>query len=130
MEEGKDSDVRQKDGKNLEMAMYYDKGSSSQKEQAEYLQAEFKKMGIKLNINGETSDKIAERRTSGDYDLMFNQTWGLLYDPQSTIAAFKAKMVMKVQHQALRTKIKYTTALMTHLKSKTVKSVQTLIKTF
>jgi nickel transport system substrate-binding protein len=24
-------------------------------------------------------------------DLMFNQTWGLLYDPQSTIAAFKAK---------------------------------------
>ncbi|WP_086045816.1 staphylopine-dependent metal ABC transporter substrate-binding lipoprotein CntA [Staphylococcus aureus] len=88
---GKDSDVRQKDGKNLEMAMYYDKGSSSQKEQAEYLQAEFKKMGIKLNINGETSDKIAERRTSGDYDLMFNQTWGLLYDPQSTIAAFKAK---------------------------------------
>ena len=32
-------------------------------------------MGIKLNINGETSDKIAERRTSGDYDLMFNQTW-------------------------------------------------------
>ncbi|MQH38890.1 nickel ABC transporter, nickel/metallophore periplasmic binding protein, partial [Escherichia coli] len=73
---GKDSDVRQKDGKNLEMAMYYDKGSSSQKEQAEYLQAEFKKMGIKLNINGETSDKIAERRTSGDYDLMFNQTWG------------------------------------------------------
>jgi hypothetical protein len=37
-------------------------------------------MGIKLNINGETSDKIAERRTSGDYDLMFNQTWGLLFN--------------------------------------------------
>ncbi len=42
---GKDSDVRQKDGKNLEMAMYYDKGSSSQKEQAEYLQAEFRENG-------------------------------------------------------------------------------------
>ena len=55
--------------------MYYDKGSSEQKEQAEFLQAEFKKLGIKLNINGETSDKVAERRTSGDYDLMFNQTW-------------------------------------------------------
>lgn len=112
------------------MAMYYDKGSSSQKEQAEYLQAEFKKMGIKLNINGETSDKIAERRTSGDYDLMFNQTWGLLYDPQSTIAAFKAKMVMKVQHQALRTKIKYTTALMTHLKIQNGKERSDAYKTF
>ena len=86
-----DKQVRQKDGKDLAMTMYYDKGSTSQKEQAEFLEAEFKKVGIKLNINGETSDKIAERRTSGDYDLMFNQTWGLLYDPQSTIAAFKSK---------------------------------------
>ncbi len=33
------------------MAMYYDgKGSWEPKEQQEYLQAEFKKMGIKLNI--------------------------------------------------------------------------------
>ena len=86
-----DKQIRQKDGKDLTMTMYYDKGSTSQKEQAEFLEAEFKKVGVKLNINGETSDKIAERRTSGDYDLMFNQTWGLLYDPQSTIAAFKSK---------------------------------------
>lgn len=48
-------------------------------------------MGIKLNINGETSDKIAERRTSGDYDLMFNQTWGLLYDPQVLLQHLKRK---------------------------------------
>lgn len=87
----KDNNIRQKDGKALTLSMYYDKGSSEQKEQAEFLQAEFKKLGIKLNINGETSDKVAERRTSGDYDLMFNQTWGLLYDPQSTLAAFKTK---------------------------------------
>lgn len=85
-----DSKVRKKDGKELTMTMYYDKGSSSQKEQAEFLQAEFKKMGVQLQINGDTSDKVAERRTSGDYDLMFNQTWGLLYDPQSTMSAFKA----------------------------------------
>ena len=87
----KDRQVRQKDGKELNLTLYYDKGSSTQKEQGEYLEAEFKKIGVKLDINGETSDKIAERRTSGDYDLMFNQTWGLLYDPQSTMAAFKTK---------------------------------------
>ncbi|EFS16580.1 staphylopine-dependent metal ABC transporter substrate-binding lipoprotein [Staphylococcus capitis] len=87
----KEKNVRQKNGKDLTLSMYYDKGSSNQKEQAEYLQAEFKKLGVKLNINGETSDKVAERRTSGDYDLMFNQTWGLLYDPQSTLAALKTK---------------------------------------
>lgn len=82
---------RQKDGKDLALSMYYDKASASQKEQAEFLQAEFKKAGVTLNINGETSEKIAERRSSGDYDLMFNQTWGLLYDPQSTMSAFKSK---------------------------------------
>lgn len=83
--------VRQKDGKDLKLAMYYDKASASQKEQAEFLQEAFKKIGVTLNINGETSEKVAERRSSGDYDLMFNQTWGLLYDPQSTMAAFKSK---------------------------------------
>ena len=34
--------VRQKNGKDLTLSMYYDKESSNQKEQAEYLQAEFK----------------------------------------------------------------------------------------
>lgn len=87
----KDQQIRHKDGKALSLNMYYDKGSNSQKAQAEFLAAEFKKLGVKLDINGETSDKIAERRTSGDYDLLFNQTWGLLYDPQSTIAGFKTK---------------------------------------
>ena len=87
----KDRQVRQKEGKDLNLKLYYDKGSSSQKEQAEFLEAEFKKLGVQLDINGETSDKVAERRSSGDYDLMFNQTWGLLYDPQSTLAAFKTK---------------------------------------
>lgn len=83
--------VRQKEGQDLTLAMYYDKASTSQKEQAEFLQEAFKNLGVTLNINGETSGKVAERRSSGDYDLMFNQTWGLLYDPQSTMAAFKSK---------------------------------------
>ncbi|REH99049.1 ABC transporter substrate-binding protein, partial [Staphylococcus felis] len=88
----KDSNgMRQKDGQPLTLALTFDKGSSSQKEEAEYLQSEFKKAGIQLNINGETADKVADRRSSGDYDLMFNQTWGLLYDPQSTMSAFKTK---------------------------------------
>lgn len=86
-----DNGMRQKDGKPLALSLAYDKGSTSQKEEAEYLQSEMKKAGVTLHLNGETADKIADRRTSGDYDLLFNQTWGLLYDPQSTIAGFKAK---------------------------------------
>lgn len=48
-------------------------------------------MGAKLDLIGEESSSIAKRRATGDYDLLFNQTWGLAYDPQSTIAAFTAE---------------------------------------
>ena len=88
----KDNDSpRKKDGRTLSLEVYYDNASNVQKEEAEFLQAEYKKIGVELKLNGETSDKIAERRTSGKYDLLFNQTWGLQYDPQSTVSAFKAK---------------------------------------
>lgn len=85
------SDIRTKDGKGLAMKLYYDVNSSSQKTQAELLQSETLKIGIKLELVGEESSAIANRRSTGDYDLLFNQTWGLAYDPQSTITAFKSE---------------------------------------
>ncbi|WP_369899527.1 nickel ABC transporter substrate-binding protein [Bacillus manliponensis] len=83
--------VRTKDGNKLSMKLYYDSNSSSQKQQAEFIQASLKEIGIQLEIIGEESTSIANRRSTGDYDLLFNQTWGLAYDPQSTIAAFTSK---------------------------------------
>ncbi|WP_420851034.1 staphylopine-dependent metal ABC transporter substrate-binding lipoprotein [Paenibacillus alba] len=80
--------VRMKNGKKLAISMYYDSNSSSQKTQAEFIQNSLKNIGIQLVIVGEDSTSIAKRRATGDYDLLFNQTWGLAYDPQSTIAAF------------------------------------------
>lgn len=83
--------VRTKGGKKLAMKLYYDSNSSSQKTQAEFIQSSLKKIGIQLEIIGEESASIANRRSTGDYDLLFNQTWGLAYDPQSTIAAFTSQ---------------------------------------
>ncbi|PEZ08211.1 nickel ABC transporter, nickel/metallophore periplasmic binding protein [Bacillus sp. AFS018417] len=83
--------VRTKDGNKLAMKLYYDSNSSSQKNQAEFIQASLKEIGIQLEIIGEESTSIANRRSTGDYDLLFNQTWGLAYDPQSTIAAFASE---------------------------------------
>lgn len=82
------TDIRMKDGRQLVMKLYYDVNSSSQKTQAELLQSETLKIGVKLELIGEESSAIANRRSTGDYDLLFNQTWGLAYDPQSTITAF------------------------------------------
>ncbi len=80
--------TRTKAGSELALKLYYDSNSHSQKTQAEFIQSLLTGVGIYLEIFGEESTSISERRASGDYDLLFNQTWGLAYDPQSTIAAF------------------------------------------
>ncbi|GIP19742.1 nickel ABC transporter substrate-binding protein [Paenibacillus sp. J22TS3] len=85
---GNAESARVKEGKRLAMNLYYDSNSSSQKTEAEYIQHAVKNIGMELEIIGEESSSIANRRASGDYDLLFNQSWGLAYDPQSTIAAF------------------------------------------
>jgi nickel transport system substrate-binding protein len=82
------NDVRTRDGEKLAVKLYYDSSSSSQKTQAEFIQSSLKEIGVQLQIIGEESTSIANRRSTGDYDLLFNQTWGLAYDPQSTISAF------------------------------------------
>ncbi|WP_027084506.1 staphylopine-dependent metal ABC transporter substrate-binding lipoprotein [Cohnella panacarvi] len=84
-------DIREKDGQKLIMGLYYDVNSSSQKAQAEMIQSSAKKIGIQLDLLGEESTSIANRRSTGEYDLLFNQTWGLAYDPQSTIASFTSE---------------------------------------
>ncbi|WP_309119365.1 nickel ABC transporter substrate-binding protein [Paenibacillus sp.] len=88
---GSAGEVRVKDGTPLSMKLYYDVNSSSQKSQAEFIQSTAKQIGMQLELIGEESSSIASRRSTGDYDLLFNQTWGLAYDPQSTIAAFTSE---------------------------------------
>ncbi|ASB89517.1 MULTISPECIES: staphylopine-dependent metal ABC transporter substrate-binding lipoprotein [Bacillus] len=85
------STVREKDGKKLAMKLYYDNNSPSQKKQAEFIQSSLQETGIELEVIGEKSTSIMNRRSTGDYDLLFNQTWGLAYDPQNTVAAFTSE---------------------------------------
>lgn len=87
--------VRTKNGQPLALTLYYDSNSSSQKTQAELIQHALKGLGIQLEIVGEESTSIANRRATGEYDLLFNQTWGLAYDPQSTISAFTSDSAYK-----------------------------------
>ncbi|MFB8377356.1 staphylopine-dependent metal ABC transporter substrate-binding lipoprotein [Paenibacillus taichungensis] len=87
--------IRTKNGQPLALTLYYDSNSSSQKTQAELIQHALKGLGIQLEIVGEESTSIANRRATGEYDLLFNQTWGLAYDPQSTISAFTSDSAYK-----------------------------------
>lgn len=82
--------ILQKDGKPLELGLLYNSDSVTEKTICEYLQAEFAKSGIKLNITGQEEQSYRDNMKAGNFDMVFNICWGTPYDPQSSLAAMRA----------------------------------------
>ncbi len=80
---------RQKDGKPLSIGIYYDSNTASQKVIAEYLQNEFTELGIELKLYGEEEQAYRDRQKAGNFDIVFNISWGTPYDPQSFLSGMK-----------------------------------------
>ena len=78
-----------KDGKPLEFSLLYNADSVTEKNIVEFLQAEYKKIGIKLNIKGEEEQSYRDNMKAGNFDLVFNISWGTPYDPQSSLSAMR-----------------------------------------
>lgn len=82
--------VRVKDGKRMELELLYNSDSVTEKSIAEYLQSEYLKQGIVLNIHGEEEQSYRDNMKAGNFDMVFNICWGMPYDPQSSLAAMRA----------------------------------------
>lgn len=82
--------VRVKDGKRMELGLLYNSDSVTEKSISEYLQSEYLKQGIILNIHGEEEQSYRDNMKSGNFDMVFNICWGMPYDPQSSLAAMRA----------------------------------------
>ncbi|WP_199883881.1 nickel ABC transporter substrate-binding protein [Anaerosinus massiliensis] len=80
---------REKDGQELLVRMHYNSNSVLEKTISEYIQSEFAKIGVHLEINGEEEQAYRDRQKSGSFDIIFNISWGTPYDPQSSIAGMK-----------------------------------------
>ena len=76
-------------GKKLEVSLLYNSDSVTEKTIAEYLQSEYKKIGIQIVIRGEEEQSYRDNMKSGNFDLVFNISWGTPYDPQSSLAAMR-----------------------------------------
>lgn len=85
-----DDGVREKDGKKLELDLLYNSDSVTEKTISEYLQSEYLKLGISLNIHGEEEQSYRDNMKAGNFDMVFNICWGMPYDPQSSLAAMRA----------------------------------------
>ena len=82
--------IRSKGGKALSLSLLYNSDSVTEKSIAEYLQAEYQKLGIELTISGEEEQSYRDKMKSGNFDMVFNISWGVPYDPQSSLAAMRA----------------------------------------
>ena len=84
------SGIREKGGKKLELDLLYNSDSVTEKTISEYLQSEYLKLGISLNIHGEEEQSYRDNMKAGNFDMVFNICWGTPYDPQSSLAAMRA----------------------------------------
>ena len=91
MDKRKDG-IRTKDGKRLELNLLYNSDSVTEKTISEYLQAEYKKLGIAINITGQEEQSYRDNMKAGNFDMVFNICWGTPYDPQSSLAAMRQRV--------------------------------------
>lgn len=88
MESG--SEYYTKNGEKLSVRIEYRTDVAGVKGICEYLQSNLKDIGVELILIGEEKSAYYDRRKTGDYDLLIDATWGVPYDPQSTMSAFSA----------------------------------------
>ncbi|GKX58701.1 nickel ABC transporter, nickel/metallophore periplasmic binding protein [Leminorella grimontii] len=81
--------VREKEGKPLELMLSYNRNNAAEREIAELIQDDFKKIGVKLDILGEEKQAFLDRQKSGDFDLQYSLSWGTPYDPASFVSSFR-----------------------------------------
>ncbi|PWW32429.1 nickel transport system substrate-binding protein [Cytobacillus oceanisediminis] len=81
----KGKNIREKDGKPLEIELMYNSAESIQKTMAETLQSEWMGLGVKLNIVGVELTTQVERFKANEFDMNFFSNYGAPYDPHTFV---------------------------------------------
>ncbi len=92
--------LRYKDGKAFNLSLYYNANNAQEKIISEYIQSNFKNIGVKLKIIGEETQSFYDRQKIGDFDLMYSLSWGIPYDPQSFVSSWRTASHGDYQAQA------------------------------
>ncbi|GLX64163.1 MULTISPECIES: nickel ABC transporter substrate-binding protein [Proteus] len=81
--------IREKQGEKLQLLLSYNVNNAVEKEIAELIQDDFKKIGVGLTILGEEKQAYLDRQKNGDFDLQYSLSWGTPYDPASFVSSFR-----------------------------------------
>lgn len=80
---------REKEGKELAITLHYNSNNVVDKTIAEFVQGEWSKIGVNLKITGEEEQANRDRMKAGQFQIVFNISWGTPYDPQSFLAGMR-----------------------------------------
>jgi nickel transport system substrate-binding protein len=67
---------------------------------AETFQSAMNKVGIRVNLLGEENDSFLKRQKSGEFGLIFNDTWGAPYEPHATMSSMRVPSHADFQAQS------------------------------
>jgi nickel transport system substrate-binding protein len=81
--------IRTKDGQSLILELSFQGDNTIDKAIAQAVQADFKVVGIELKLVGEEKQSWRNRQGKGEFDLIFNETWGPPYEPQGMISSMR-----------------------------------------
>ncbi|WP_445487742.1 nickel ABC transporter substrate-binding protein [Niallia sp. 03133] len=96
---GKDG-YRYKDGKKLDVTIYYNADNAQERTISESMQNDLKQVGASLNIIGEEKQAYFDRQKTGKFDLMYSLSWGMPYDPQTYVSSWRVPSHADYQAQA------------------------------
>jgi len=84
-----DDGFRARDGRELALDLCFAGNDALMKSVAEVVQGDLRKVGIKVNLVGEENDSNLARQRSGEFGMIFGNTWGAPYDPHSFVSSMR-----------------------------------------
>lgn len=84
-----DAKFRMKAGQLLAVDLCFVGNDAVMKAVAEVLQSDLQQVGIKVNLLGEETDSFYKRQKEGEFNLIFNETWGPPYEPHSYLSSWR-----------------------------------------
>ncbi|MUM77172.1 nickel ABC transporter, nickel/metallophore periplasmic binding protein [Pseudodesulfovibrio sp. F-1] len=85
----KEAGYRTRDGRELAFDVCFVGNDSLQKSVAEVIQGDLKRLGIRVRLVGEEMDSFLTRQKSGEFGMIFGDTWGAPYDPHSFCSSMR-----------------------------------------
>lgn len=82
--------IREKNGQKFEIEFPYIGAKVTDKNVAEYVQGEWKKIGINVKVNAMEEKAYWANAMAKNYDVMLNFTWGAPWDPHAFLTSMTA----------------------------------------